>query len=80
MTQSTLLQQVSPANKQVPTQDPLTQRDRQIIATIINSTPDQIDLSENSKAILFKALSQNFDICVKTQLQGFEIVSDSLEA
>ncbi|MBD2468794.1 hypothetical protein [Nostoc sp. FACHB-145] len=25
-----------------PTQDPLTQRDRQIIATIINSTPDQI--------------------------------------
>ncbi|MBD2439761.1 hypothetical protein [Nostoc sp. FACHB-110] len=25
-----------------PTQDPLTNRDRQIIATIINSTPDQI--------------------------------------
>jgi hypothetical protein len=25
-----------------PTQDPLTHRDRQIIATIINSTPDQI--------------------------------------
>ncbi|MBD2534636.1 hypothetical protein H6G97_36240 [Nostoc flagelliforme FACHB-838] len=27
----------------------------------------QIDLSENSKARLFKALRQNFDICVKTQ-------------
>ncbi len=25
-----------------------------------------IDLSENSKASLFKALKQNFDICVKT--------------
>jgi exodeoxyribonuclease V alpha subunit len=25
-----------------------------------------IDLSENSKAKLFKALRQNFDICVKT--------------
>jgi hypothetical protein len=39
-----------------------------------------VDLSENSKARLFKALRQNFDICVKTQLQGFEIASDSLEA
>jgi hypothetical protein len=28
---------------------------------------DQIDLSENSKARLFKALRQNFDICGKTQ-------------
>ena len=39
-----------------------------------------IDLSENSKARVFKALRQNFEIFAKTQLQGFDIVSDSLEA
>ncbi len=27
---------------------------------------EALDLSENSKASLFKALKQNFDICVKT--------------
>jgi ABC-type uncharacterized transport system YnjBCD ATPase subunit len=40
----------------------------------------KVDLSENPKSKLFKALRQNFDIFVKTQLQGFDMVSDSLEA
>lgn len=33
---------------------------------VICARSQLIDLSENSKARLFKALRQNFDVCVKT--------------